>query len=88
MAYSCLVLHRLGDVAHKVLGCEHDVKLELASRSTTGALVLASGRVVLNGVEVDNEIVLDGEDGVGGEPRVVLGVNLGDDGLVVLVGDL
>jgi hypothetical protein len=50
--------------------------------------VLAGGRVVLDGVEIDHEVVFDGEDGVGGEPRVVFGVDLGDDGLVVFVCDL
>jgi hypothetical protein len=50
--------------------------------------VLAGGWVVLDGLEIDHEIVLDGEDGVGGEPGVVFGVDLGDDGLVVFVGDL
>lgn len=39
-------------------------------------------------VEVDDEVVLDGEDGVGGEPWVVLGVDLSDDGLVLVVCDL
>lgn len=39
------------------------------------------------GLEVDNQIVLDGEDGVDVEVRVVGGVDLVDDGGVVGVGD-
>jgi hypothetical protein len=72
----------------ETLGREHNVQLEFAGGCTAGALVLASRRVVLDGVEVDHEVVLDGKDGVGREPRVVLGVDLGDDGLVVFVSDL
>lgn len=83
-----LVLDRLGIVDRKTLGCKHDVELELAGGGAAGALVLAGGRVVLDGVEVDHEVVLDGEDGVGGEPGVVFGVDLGDDGLVAFVCDL
>jgi hypothetical protein len=85
---SNLVLNRLSSVDSKALGSKDDVELELAGGGAAGTLVLASGRVVLDGVEVDHEIVLDGEDGVGCEPGVVLGVDLGDDGLVVFVGDL
>lgn len=44
--------------------------------------------MVLDGVEVDDKVVLDGEDGVGREPGVVLGVDLRNDGLVGVVGDL
>jgi hypothetical protein len=83
-----LVLNGLSSVDSKTLGSEDDVELELAGGGAAGALVLAGGRVVLDGVEVDDEVVLDGEDGVGCEPGVVLGVDLGDDGLVVFVGDL
>ena len=82
------MLNRLSSVDSKTLGSKDNVELELAGGGTAGALVLAGGRVVLDGVEVDHEVVLDGEDGVGREPRVVLGVDLGDNGLVVLVGDL
>ena len=82
------MLNRLSSVDSKTLGSKDNVELELAGGGTAGALVLAGGRVVLDGVEVDYEIVLDGEDGVGCEPGVVLGVDLGDDGLVVFVGDL
>jgi len=82
------VLDRITVVDSETLGRKDDVELELAGGSAAGALVLAGGRVVLDGLEVDDEIVLDGEDGVGGEPRVVFGVDLGDDGLVVFVGDL
>lgn len=39
------------------------------------------------GLEVDNQVVLDGEDGVDVEMRVVGGVDLVDDGGVVGVGD-
>lgn len=83
-----LVLNRLSRVDSKTLGGEDDVELELAGGRAAGALVLAGRGVVLDGVEVDDEVVLDGEDGVGREPGVVLGVDLGDDGLVVFVGDL
>ena len=82
------MLNRITVVDSETLGRKDDVELELAGSSAAGALVLAGGRVVLDGLEVDDEIVLDGEDGVGGEPGVVLGVDLGDDGLVVFVGDL
>ena len=82
------MLNRITVVDSETLGRKDDVELELAGGSAAGALVLAGGRVVLDGLEVDHEVVLDGEDGVGGEPRVVLGVDLGDDGLVVFVGDL
>ena len=85
---SHLLLNRLSSVNSQTLRRQHNVKLELAGGGTAGALVLAGGRVVLDGVEVDYEVVLDGEDGVGGEPGVVFGVDLGDDGLVVFVGDL
>jgi hypothetical protein len=83
-----LVLHRLRVLDRETFRCEHNVKLELASRSAAGTLVLASGRVVLDGVEIDHEVILNGEDGVGCEPGIVFGVDLGDDGLVVFVCDL
>jgi hypothetical protein len=83
-----LVLNGLGSVDSKTLGGEDDVELELAGGGAAGTCVLAGGRVVFDGVEVDHEVVLDSEDGVGCEPGVVLGVDLGDDGLVVFVGDL
>lgn len=82
------MLNGLGGVDSKALGSEDDVELELTGGGAAGTLVLAGGRVVLDGVEVDDEVVLDGEDGVGCEPGVVLGVNLGNDGLVIFVGDL
>ena len=82
------MLDRITVVDSETLGRKDDVELELAGGSAAGALVLAGGRVVLDGLEVDHEVVLDGEDGVGREPGVVLGVDLGDDGLVVFVGDL
>ena len=83
-----LVLDRVAIVDSETLGREDDVELELASGSAAGALVLAGRRVVLDGLEVDDEIVFDSEDGVGCEPGIVFGVDLGDDGLVVFVGDL
>lgn len=46
-----------------------------------------SRREVLKRDEVNDEVVLHGEDGVGREPWVVLGVDLRDDGLVLVVGD-
>ena len=58
-------------------------------RSEIGAVEDAGHDLGVEPAQVlDDEIVLDGEDGVGGEPGVVLGVDLGDDGLVVFVGDL
>lgn len=60
------------------LWCEDQVELELLGHIALTLVVL----------EVDDEIVLDGEDGVGGEPGVILGVDLGNDGLVVWVGHL
>jgi hypothetical protein len=82
------VLHRLRVLHRKAFRRKHDVQLKLASRCAAGALVLAGGRVVLNRVKIDHEVVFDGEDGVGCEPGVVFGVDLGDDGLVVFVCDL
>jgi hypothetical protein len=82
------MLHRLSILDSKAFRREHDIQLELAGRSAAGALVLAGGRVVLDGVEIDDEVVFDGEDGVGCEPGVVFGVDLRDDGLVVFVCDL
>lgn len=61
-----------------VLGRQDDVVLELEL-----SLVVA-----LEGLEVDDEVVLDGEDGVSGQPGVVLGIQLGRAALVVLVCDL
>ena len=83
-----LVLNRIQVLDSKTLRRKHDVELELTGGSAAGALMLAGGRVVLDGLEIDDEVVLDGEDGVGGEPGVVFGVDLCDDGLVVFVGDL
>lgn len=83
-----LVLNRIRVLDSETLRRKDNVQLELASGSAAGALVLAGGRVVLDGLKIDHEVVLDGEDGVGGEPGVVFGVDLGDDGLVVFVGDL
>lgn len=82
------MLNRIQVLDSKTLRRKHDVELELTGGSAAGALVLAGGRVVLDGLEIDDEVVLDGEDSVGGEPGVVFGVDLGDDGLVVFVGDL
>lgn len=82
------MLDRVTVADGETFGRKDDVELQLAGGSAARTLVLAGGRVVLDGLEVDDEVVLDGEDGVGGEPGVVLGVDLGDDGLVVLVGDL
>lgn len=44
--------------------------------------------ITLQRLEVHHEVVLDGEDGVGGQPRVVLGVELGCAALEVGVSDL
>lgn len=43
--------------------------------------------VILSGLEVDNEVVLDGEDGVITKVRVVVGIELVDDSGIVGVGD-
>lgn len=43
---------------------------------------------LLKRLEVDNQVVLDGEHGVGRQPRVVFGVYLRNDGFVGVVGDL
>lgn len=52
---------------------QHDIKLQLLGCSTTRPLVFRHVRgQFLDGLEVDNEIVLDGEDSVGCEPGVVL----------------
>lgn len=82
------MLHRLSSINSQTLRSEDDVQLELASGRAAGTRVLACGRVVLDGVEVDDEVVLDGEDGVGRQPGVVFGVDLRDDGLVGVVRDL
>jgi hypothetical protein len=87
-SYADLVLDRLGVIDCEALRRKHNVELELAGGGATGALVLAGGRVVLDGVEVNHQVVPHGEDSVGSEPGIVLGVDLCDDGLVVLVGDL
>lgn len=60
------------------LGRQHDVVLEIQL-----GLVVA-----LEGLKVNDEVVLDGEDGVGGQPGVVLGVELGGAALVLGVSDL
>lgn len=84
-----LLLHRVGSVGSHTLGRQHNVQLQLLRRGATRALVLAHARWdALDGCEVDDEIVLNGEDGVGLEPWVVLGVDLGDDWLVVVMSDL
>lgn len=61
-----------------VLGREHNIVLELQ---------LGLG-VALEGLKVAEQIVLDGEDGVGLQPGVILGVELGSAALEVGVGDL
>jgi hypothetical protein len=60
------------------LGCQNDIVLQVQS-----SLVVA-----LEGLEVDNEVVLDSENGVSGQPGVVLGVELGCASLVFGVSDL
>ena len=60
------------------LGGEDDVVLEVE-----GGLGVA-----LAGLEVHDQVVLDGEDGVGSQPGVVPGVELGGAALEVGVGDL
>lgn len=52
------------DLALIALGREDDIVLEVE---------LCLG-VALEGLEVENQVVLDSEDGVGLQPRVVLGV--------------
>lgn len=66
------------DLALVALGSKVDVVLELED---------GLGVLLLDGLEVDNEVVLDGEDGVGLDPGVVVGVELGGAALVVGVGD-
>ena len=62
----------------EVLWCQLDVVLKVQ---------LCLG-IVLSWSEVDNEIILDGVDGVGEEVWVVLRENLGGNWLVVFVSDL
>lgn len=69
---------RLEDLALVALGREHDVVLKLERGLG----------VTLEGLEVDDEVVLDGEDGVSLEPGVVLGVELRRAALEVVMGDL
>lgn len=46
---------------------KHNIQLELLRRLPTGPLMLAHrSRNVLDRVEVDDEVVFDSEDGVGG----------------------
>ena len=59
------------------LWCKDDVELKLSYGVRVWSLALVF-------LKVDNEIVLDGKDGVGGQPWVVLGVDLSDDSLVLL----
>ena len=68
----------LEDLALVALGREHDVVLELE-----GGVGIA-----LEGLEVHDKVVLDGEDGVGLQPGVVLGVQLGRAALILIVRDL
>lgn len=60
------------------LWCEKDVVGELESGIW----------VALERDEVHDEVILDGEDGVGGQIWVVGWEDLGGDGDVVVVGDL
>lgn len=54
-------------------GCENDIKFQLLGRGAAGSGVLGHiGGEFLEGLEVDDEVVFDGEDGVGCEPGVVL----------------
>lgn len=69
---------------------EHDIQLQLPSRGASRSLMWLHARrklALIKGRKVDDEIVLDGEDGVGLEPGVVFGVDLGDTGLVSVLGD-
>lgn len=61
-----------------VLGRQDDIVLEIQL-----GLVVALARL-----EVDNEVVLDGKDGVGGQPGVVPGIQLRGAALVIGVRDL
>lgn len=68
---------------------QHNVELKLPYRLATRALVRWHlARELLERDEVDNKVVLDGKDGVGSEPWVVLRVDLGGHWLVLVVGDL
>lgn len=70
-------------------GRQHNVQSQLFRRRPARPLVLAHDLWhLVDGHEIDNEVVLDGEDGVGGQPWVILGVNLGDDGFVIVMRDL
>ncbi len=64
--------------ARDVLGRQDDIVLEIKR-----GFVVALARL-----EVDDQVVLDGEDGVGGEVGVVRGEDLGGDGFEAGVGDL
>ncbi|KUI59071.1 hypothetical protein VP1G_06335 [Cytospora mali] len=66
-----------GQLALVALGSQYNVVLQVK---------LGIG-VVLGGLEVQDQVVLDGKDSIGLEPRVVLGVKLGGAALVVGVGD-
>lgn len=57
--------------------CKHDIELQFSDCRTAGTLVLwHEVWNLVDGLEVDDEIVFDSEDGVGLEPGVVFGVDL------------
>ena len=84
-----LLLDRIGGIHSHTLRRQHNVQLQLLRRSAARTLVLAHARRdAVDGREVDDQVVLDGEDGVGLEPGVVFWVDLGDDWFVLVVCDL
>lgn len=69
---------------------EDNVQFQLPCHWTSRSLVRLHGSgqlAVIKRREVDNQVVLDGEDGVGLEPWVVFGVDLSDTWLVALLCD-
>lgn len=68
---------------------QNNIQLQLLRRCTSRSLVLAHARVnLVQRSEVDHQVVLNSEDGICLEPWVVVGIDLGDYGLVIVVGDL
>lgn len=88
---SLSVCHKIKNVSIEIRACVREVVNSLGRSLRCEdhvVLQLQLGLVVLVGLEVDHQVGLDGEDGVGGQPGVVLGVELRRAAGVVGVGDL
>ena len=87
--FNSILLYRLSRRTCHALWCKDNIQVQFQCCLSAGTLVRAhTRRNLLNGVEIDDEIVLDSEDCVCREPRVVFGVNLCDDWLVLVMCNL